>query len=287
MRALAFGEILWDVYPEERFIGGAPFNFAAHLARHGVETHMLSAVGKDSLGRESLTELAKRGVNDRYVSVSDGLPTGKCLVTLKAGVPSYCLLENVAYDDISWPMSDEAFDLLYFGSLALRSERNVQTLKRLLAEKSFAEVFVDVNIRPPFYTRDTVSFCLENATLLKVSDEELPRVLALLELDGDADRAAILSELAQRYENLKLILLTLGAEGALVWDCAARKVVFCPAQKVSVVSPVGAGDSFSAAFAVRYFQGRSLEDCLAYATRVAGFVVAHRSAVPDYDTAAI
>jgi len=283
MKALAFGEILWDVYPEERFIGGAPFNFAAHLARHGAEVYALSAVGNDSLGRESLTELAKLGVRDRYVTVSNTRPTGQCLVSLEKGVPSYRLLEDVAYDDICWPGSDEGFDLLYFGSLALRSGRNLQTLKRLLAEMQFAEVFVDVNLRPPFFTRETVNFCLANATLLKISGEELPGVLELLELTPGASREKILAALAQRFENLKLILLTLGSEGAVAWDCAAKEALFCPARKVAAVSTVGAGDSFSAAFAARYFQGESLGACLAHAARVAGFVVAHRAAVPDYD----
>ena len=48
--ALCFGEILFDVFGDDRCIGGAPFNFAAHFAQLGGEAVMVSAVGDDELG---------------------------------------------------------------------------------------------------------------------------------------------------------------------------------------------------------------------------------------------
>ena len=283
MKALAFGEVLWDMYPAERFIGGAPFNFASHLARLGAEVCMLSAVGNDPLGVETRAKLHEMGVNDQFVATVADKPTGQCLVTLRDhGVPRYNLLADVAYDYISADGCDDGFDLLYFGSLALRSGQNRRELQRLLSAGQFAEVFVDVNIRPPFYTKETVAFCLENATILKISAEELPVVLEQLDMNTLGSDEAIAKGLSEQYENLKLILLTFGAEGASVYDCRRGCAYACPAHMVEVASTVGAGDSFSAAFVWQYLSGESMTQCLDYASRLAAFVVSKAEAVPEY-----
>ena len=283
MKALSFGEILWDVYPDERFIGGAPLNFAAHLARHGEEVHMLSAVGDDALGAETLAAVRALGVGTNQIAVVPDKPTGRCLVSLEKGTPVYDLAADTAYDHIPVAAVTEPMDLLYFGTLALRSDRNRQTLKTLLAENAFGEVLVDVNIRPPFYSAETLAFCMENATVLKVSAEELPVVLKLLGMEHDPEPAAVLAALARRYPKLKILLLTCGAEGAYGYDCAAGRVYFTPAHKVTEVSAVGAGDSFCAAFISRYLGGQNMADCLVCAAKVAAFVVSQPEAVPMYN----
>ena len=205
VKALSFGEILWDIYPDERFIGGAPLNFAAHLARHGGDISMLSAVGNDPWGAETLVAVRRLGIGGKYLAVSAGKQTGRCLVTLSEdGTPSYDLLQDVAYDYIRCDGLAESFDLLYFGTLALRSGYNLHTLERLLAENAFGEIFVDVNIRLPFCSAEVLSFCVENATVLKVSTEELPTVLELLGMALEDDPPALMSALAQRFPKLKL-----------------------------------------------------------------------------------
>lgn len=283
MKVLSFGEVLWDVYPDERFLGGAPLNFAAHLAKHGEDVYMLSSVGKDNLGREAIQQMQRWGVHTDYVGCSGEKQTGKCLVTLdEQSVPSYNLLQDVAYDQIHYEKIPNTFDVLYFGTLALRAEENVKTLKALLSENRYKEVFVDINIRPPFYSDDVVTFAVANATMLKVSEEELPTVCSALAMPAVGSFPDFAKTLAQRYEKLKCIIVTLGADGAFVLDCRRQEAWTCGSAEVEVVSTVGAGDSFSAAFLSKYMRGCPIEKCLDHAVKVAGFVVSCFDAVPDY-----
>lgn len=282
-KILSFGEILWDVYPDQKHLGGASLNFAAHLAKFGHRVEMLSALGKDELGEEARRQLSDWNLGDKYVPALTEKETGKCLVTLdENSIPSYNLLNDVAYDCISCDGIDEDFDVLYFGTLALRSEHNLKALTGLLAEKSFSEIFVDVNIRPPFYSEKTVQFALQHATILKISLEELPVIAELLKTDG-SDYKAFSAHLPQKYGNLRRIIITLGADGAYAVNCENGENAFCPARKVNVVSTVGAGDSFGAAFVSETLANKTLADCLETASALAGYVVSQTAAVPDYD----
>ena len=135
MKILCFGEILWDVYPDKKYIGGASLNFAGYMARHGEDAYMLSALGCDSLGKEAEAVLRDLGLHTRYVAKKEDKETGTCLVTLdEHSIPSYRLLEEVAYDDIPCDSVDEDFDVLYFGTLSLRSDHNFFSLQRLLQD---------------------------------------------------------------------------------------------------------------------------------------------------------
>ncbi len=282
MKVMAFGEIVWDVYPDNACLGGAPLNFAAHLARHGHEVYMLSAVGTDDYGDKALAQLRDWGVRTDYVARLTDAQTGKCLVSLnEAGVPEYDLLRDTAYDRIPVAASLEA-DVLYFGTLALRSDSNRLALQRLLETEAFADVFVDVNIRVPFYSGETVRFAVERATILKISDEELPTVADALGICA-TDPQAFMQQLISAYPSVQCLILTCGAKGAYVYHREADAVVFCASKPVEVVSTVGAGDSFSAAFLHMYSQHASSERCAAYASAVAGFVVSRQEAVPVYD----
>jgi fructokinase len=181
MKTLAFGEVLWDVYENSKHIGGAPLNFAAHFKKCGGESWILTAVGNDELGKETVLEIEKLGVNTDYIFTVEK-QTGRCLVTLdENSVPKYNLLNDVAYDCIQSPcIPNGFFDVLYFGSLALRGENNSTVLKKLIKENHFKNIFVDVNIRPPFFSAETIKFAFENATIMKISNEELPIIMDTL-----------------------------------------------------------------------------------------------------------
>lgn len=285
MKLLAFGEVLWDVYPQERFIGGAPLNFAAHCAKHGIDAYMLSAVGDDELGKETLAQLKNWGLHTDYVSVLPHKQTGKCLVTLdENSIPSYDLLKDVAWDYVNCKTATEnTFDVLYFGTLALRSENNKAALKALINSSSFRHIFVDVNIRPPFYSRESIRFALENATIVKISDEELPTVANTLDLPLSDDHEQNAKVLAARFPGLQLVLITLGENGSCAYDVAADTFHRQGPIQTEVVSTVGAGDSFGAAFLSRFWEGLSIDRCLEYAAKVAAFVVSRFDAIPDYE----
>ena len=283
MKILSFGEVLWDIYPDKKYIGGAPFNFAAHSAKFGGEVFMLSAVGNDPLGEETIREIEKKKVRTDFVAILPEKPTGRCLVTLdEKGVPQYDLLSDVAYDYIVFPHLKEAFDLLYFGTLALRSEHNKNCLKRLITEQKFGDVFVDINIRPPFFTADSITFAIENATILKISDEELGTVLENVKI-SDKNYGGICKKLSEKFKNLRLIIITCGENGAFCFDAESGEEFCCSAKETKVVSTVGAGDSFSASFFAEYRKNRSVEGALEFASKISAFVVSQVGAVPEYE----
>ncbi len=283
MRILSFGEVLWDVYPDNKYIGGAPLNFAAHLAKHGHEVFVLSALGKDVLGYDALSKLDEWGIKQDYISLYNDIPTGSCIVTLDQNqVPTYKLMSDVAYDKIPYKKLYKKFDVLYFGTLALRNEYNQKTLQELLKTYNFAEVFVDINIRKPFYTEQTVRFSIANATILKISIEEMLIVAELAGIDTYNDYIAFSKKLAEIYDNLKYVIVTLGEDGAYALDCKNSISYQCSSVKVDVVSTVGAGDSFSAAFLHQYLLGNNIDFSMNYASKIAGFVVSQKDAVPNY-----
>lgn len=282
MKLLSFGEVLWDVFPDSKSLGGAPMNFAAHFAKHGHEAFLLSAVGDDALGVDTRENVKALGIDDTLLSVVADKPTGVCLVTLDAnGIPSYDLKQDVAWDAIRCDNVSDA-DILYFGTLALRSEYNRETLTILLQQNRFREVFVDVNIRPPFFSADTITFALSHATIVKISDEELPTVTQALGLDNEKP-LAVAKAITERFADIHLVIITRGENGAVVYDAAVNTLCGANAVKAEVVSTVGAGDSFSASFLAAFVSGHAVSDCLSHASHVAAMVVASPQAVPDYD----
>ncbi|MCQ2511772.1 MAG: PfkB family carbohydrate kinase [Lachnospiraceae bacterium] len=287
MALYSFGEILYDVYPERKCIGGAPLNFAAHFALQGNETYMISAVGDDENGRDALEWMQGKNVRTDYVKTSL-LPTGACLVTLDdTGLPSYDLQTDVAWDDIdAFKVVDVDGNIcadgavLYFGSLALRSDYNLASLRAILANNSFREIFVDINLRAPFYSNKVIRFALEHATILKVSGEELPLVTDALGIVNSFFYEKTLLQMTDIFPALKIILITLGENGSYAYDRENNLFYQCPAVPADVVSTVGAGDSFSATFLSEYLKSSDIDSCLAKASETAAFVCSKYDAVP-------
>ena len=283
MKVLSFGEIIWDVYPDEKHLGGAPLNFAAHFAKQGGEAYVLSALGDDELGNEALNKLSLWKVNAEYVSVLSRKDTGKCLVTLdKQGVPTYNIVRDSAYDYINCSSVSDEFDALYFGTLALRNEYNRREISELIKSHSFKEIFVDVNLREPFISRESLMLCMENATVLKISDEELSAVSKIL-FNNEYDYKNIATEISKTFQNIKFIIITLGEKGSYAYDVHNKTSFSCAAERVTVASTVGAGDSFSAVFLYKYMCGFDIDSCLKSASRISAYVVSKTEAVPEYD----
>jgi fructokinase len=282
MNLLSFGEIIWDAYRDSFSLGGAPLNLAAHSAIQGGNAWLASAVGDDAHGASALEHIKALGIKTEYVNVHRDLPTGKCIVTLEEnGHPSYKILENVAYDKIVLPEHpNQKFDVVAFGTLAMRSGQNRKSLELLLHNNSFEEIYTDLNIRPPFYSKESVEFCLSNATIVKISDEELPTVTQLLfGRDLSLDDACEL--IRSSYPQIKLILITQGEKGAICYDCQSNKTYNCKAAPATVRSTVGAGDSYGATFLTWYFKTKDIMLSMTLASKVSAFVVSHQEAIPD------
>lgn len=283
MKVLSFGEIIWDVYPDKNCIGGAPLNFSAHVAKNGVESYLLSCVGNDKLGQQAKPYFAKFGVKDDFVYTCDK-QTGVCKVTLdNNGVPSYTIVDDVAYDYIPFDkkLCNQKFDLFCFGTLALRGENNKKTVEQILQTKNFDRVFCDLNLRAPYFDKQVIDFCLSNADIVKVSDNEADfvcRQVLGVEYTNACDFAKSLS---QAYTNLKMVLFTCGDKGAYLYDAVQDKMYFEDAKKVRVVSTVGAGDCFGATFVSQWLKGCDLQQCMHIASEKSAYVVSKQDAIPD------
>lgn len=282
MKALAFGEILWDVNGNEKTIGGAPLNVLAHICRLGGESSLVSAVGSDELGRASLACLEDFGIAERYVRISP-FPTGRADVVLENGIPSYEFNMPCAWDDIR--LSDEQyidifnddFSVFIYGTLAQRCLTSALTLEKLLDDVSATEFFFDVNLRGNFYNEKSIERGLEKATIIKMNDEELPVVASLL---GTGKENLI----GWLFDNtsVKKVLVSAGSSGSFChekWGKAYHAV----ASDVSAVDTVGAGDSLSAAFLYFLARGMDTGSALEKASVLADYVVTKRGAVPEYD----
>lgn len=283
MKILSFGEIVLDIYPQKQTLGGAPMNFSAHAAQCGAESWLLSRVGKDERGKAALDEAASYGVKTDLITTHASKPTGACHVTLdEHAIPCYTLDAESAYDEIELPKNPkllDGFDAFVYGTLTLRYERNRKTAEAILSAHRFSEVFTDINVRKPFFTKEALLCCLCHATIVKISDEELPCVLQTLELTAK-DLLSAARLIAERFPQIRLVLITCGAEGSMAYDCRMGSLYSIQAPHVRVVSTVGAGDSFGAAFLCAYLLGKPIDDCLAAATERSAYVVGFEGAIP-------
>lgn len=273
------GEILWDVLPSGKVLGGAPANFAYHASRYGAEGWAVSAVGDDALGDELIREVSSRKLNT-ILAVS-GKPTGVVKVSLgDDGVPSYEIMEDVAWDNI--PFNEEIrslarkTDAVCFGSLLQRAGSRATLMQFLHSMKPGALKVFDINLRQHYYSREVIDESLEVADILKLNNEEIGVLAGIFGLADDELTAC--RTLIRTYD-LELIILTRGGDGS--WIITEDSVLERSADKVDVVDTVGAGDAFTAAFVVAYLDGESVEKCHELASEAASYVCSRKGAMPE------
>ena len=279
---VGIGELLWDMLPGGRQLGGAPANVARHVCSLGETGIVVSRVGADSLGRELLARFHAAGWSGEFIQIDEVHPTGTVSVRLAADVsPSFAIREAVAWDFIE---CREALDSLAsraaavcFGTLAQRSEVSRRAIGRFLHLAALATVrLLDLNLREGFYSREVVENSLRAANAVKLNCDELDVVRSMFSLPGDDDK--VIAELAARFE-LQVIALTKGAQGSLLY---ADGALFTHAGfPVRVVDTVGAGDAFAAALLVGLLRRDSPERINRFANRSAAFVCARGGATAD------
>ena len=276
---VGIGEILWDMLPSGKALGGAPANFAYHATRLGEEGWAVSAIGPDALGREIMDIVAEKRLKS-LISLTDK-PTGTVQVELDAkGVPTYTIMEDVAWDNITFTPEMEALarraDAVCFGSLVQRRASRESVLRFLRATRPEALKVFDINLRQHYYSREVLEESLQLADILKINDEEIRIVADMFGLGGDDEAAC--RALIDRYA-LRLVILTKGADGSEV--ITADEVIPQPAGETQVVDTVGAGDSFTAAFVVAYLRGATLADAQRQASDTAAYVCSCKGAMPE------
>ncbi len=294
-RVLCYGEILWDCLPQGRHLGGAPFNVAYHLKQLGHEPVVVSAVGADELGRETLALVQARGISTRFIAQHTDLPTGTVIVQLDAaGNASYTFTDPAAWDRIpvqkAIPTNAEGGEVLaaiVFGSLALRHEFNREKLRQLLALPGPLKVF-DVNLRPPMRDRELILALARHADVLKVNEHELLELTNPNSTSAQPTTSILLNRLVTlaQLTGVNSICVTRGSEGAL-W-LHEGKTFAAPSPPTQVRDTIGAGDAFTAALVRGILSGAaqtSPEAVLQRACALGSFVASRDGAQPDYDAA--
>lgn len=279
---VGLGEVLWDVLPEGKKLGGAPANFAYHAGQFlGMDnTIAVSALGDDPLAEETVEALKQHQLN--YLLPRVPYPTGTVQVTLDGqGIPSYEIKENVAWDNI--PFNDDIADIarncqaVCFGSLAQRNSVSRTTIHQFLdATPSNCLKVFDINLRQHFYNKEIIQDSIRHCNILKINDEELELVGQLFgypDLDFENKCWLILG----KY-NLDMLVLTCGTNGSYVFT--PGNVSFQSTPKVQVADTVGAGDSFTGSFVASILKGKNVAEAHGIAVQVSAYVCTQNGAMP-------
>ncbi|MCX7717349.1 MAG: carbohydrate kinase [Candidatus Sumerlaeaceae bacterium] len=281
LSVVAIGEVLWDVYEHKRHLGGAPFNFIYTCYSLGARASLISRVGNDEAGAEIVRLMSEHGMVTDLIQIDDERPTGTVQVRLdRAGVPTFTIAENVAWDHIELPAEAiEAVrqaDIVCFGTLAQRTPMSARTItKALNRTKPGALRLLDLNLRQNFYTESLVRDSLSEAGILKLDESEMKTLCAMFGLEGSSESCALwlLDQFA-----LDIVVLTMGARGASAWR--GREFAHVDGLRVAVHDTVGCGDAFAAAFALNLASGASLADALRAANIVGGYLALCDGATP-------
>ena len=285
---IGMGEALWDVLPEGRKIGGAPANFAFHAGQAGMDARVVSAVGRDALGDETLLTLQQKGLNTDAVARVD-FPTGVVQVTLsEGGIPQYDICEGVAWDNIPFtPALDELArnaQAVCWGSLAQRSEVSRNCIYRFLdampSEQGRLKVF-DINLRQHFYSIDVIEASCQRANVLKINEEELVIVSELLRL-GTPQVEQQCRLLMERF-SLDRLVLTCGSNGSYIFTPVETSFRVTPL--VQVADTVGAGDSFTATLVADLLKGAPVGVAHEHAVQLAAYVCTQQGAMAEWPEA--
>jgi len=282
-RIVGLGEILWDMLPIGKQLGGAPSNFAYISTLLGDEGTVASRVGTDSLGNEALGQLAALGVTTELVQHDSVHPTGTVQVEVDhAGQPKFEIAQGVAWDFLEWTPDWQRraaqADAICFGSLAQRASTSRATIRQFLgaARKEAVRVF-DVNLRQAFFSEEVLTESMKVADIVKLNHEELPRIVQLFGLEHRDEIAS--ADSLMELHHLKLICVTRGCRGSLL--ISSQGLNEHPGYRIRVADAIGAGDAFTAGLVHEYVRGSSLPETNATANRVGAWVASQVGAMPS------
>lgn len=273
LRPVIFGEVLFDRFPDgSTVLGGAPFNVAWHLQAFGMQPLFISSVGADPLGDQVRSAMQAWGMDMAGLQTS-AYPTGAVDVSFHNGEPHYNIVPDSAWDFIEAGKLPElpANTLLYHGSLALRQPDSHNAWGQL-QQRSGTPRFIDINLRAPWWSTETIGPILAGAQWLKINADELAEIVPQ---HSDTD-----SRIRHLFATLPLawLIITLGEAGALTVSSTGERLQVKPERATQVVDTVGAGDSFSSVLLLGLLKGWPMEATLRRAQQFASAVVGLRGA---------
>lgn len=281
-----FGEVLWDVFPDHKKIGGAPLNVALRLKSFDNDVAIISGIGKDELGKKIMSFLEQRELMRNHVQINNSYQTGKVKVTLdNTGSASYKIEEPVAWDNIELKKADiervKNSDVFIYGSLVCRNPISRNTLVELLNHASF-KVF-DVNLRPPFYTYSLLNDLMIKADFIKFNDDELELICKNLN-SGFNTIEDNMTYISKKF-NSQYVCVTKGSKGAtLLYN---GRFYNNSGYKISVKDTVGAGDSFLGSLIHKIVNNTYPQESLDFACAVGALVASCEGANPKISNSII
>ena len=284
LNVVAIGELLWDVLPSGKKLGGAPSNFIYHCSKSGLKSFLLSAVGKDKLGNDAISQMKEKNIDSNYIQINDKR-TGTVEIKISdGGVPTYNILDDVAWDYIQINKENKILinkaDILYFGTLAQRNSYSKRTITKLLSGfKNKKLVVYDLNLRKNYYSKKIIFDSIHNSNILKLNLEEL-KILTNLKISVKETKEKQLEYLLKKFD-LKLIALTMGEKGSML--VTKSEISYLPAIDVKIIDTVGAGDAFTASAVISFANGISLNQTHHKAVKIASLVCSKSGGMPNYN----
>jgi fructokinase len=271
-----FGEVLYDCFPGgEKILGGAPFNVAWHLQAFGLRPRFVSRIGEDDEGRAIRQAMHNWGMECAGLQIDSVHTTGQVQITLHEGEPSYEIVDGVAYDFIdAAALGQEPCRILYHGSLGLRHPMPREALAQL-RQRDNPVVFMDVNLRAPWWQREEVLAWVGQADWVKLNEEELA---ALQRREG---HLSVRAEAFLAHHDLTGLLVTRGADGATLLTRELAAIDVAPKSALQVLDTVGAGDALSSVLLLGISLGWPMRETLERAQHFASAVVGQRGATTD------
>ncbi len=281
MKITCFGEVLWDIFPEHKKIGGAPLNVALRLHSMGIDSSIITRIGDDDLGHGILNYVKKHGMPVDTFQKDDAYKTGEVIVTLDdENTATYEISHPVAWDFIEYSevLSQEVVqsDAIIFGSLASRNKVSRNTLLQFIEKAKFK--ILDANLRPPHYDAKLLLELMKKADFIKLNDEELDIVCALFKINENTLEDQI--KTISAYTDTDQICITKGGKGATLWyqDALYNNTGY----KVEVIDTVGAGDSFLATLISGLLQGEKPQQTIDNACAIGAMVAGSKGANPVF-----
>lgn len=287
-KVIVFGEVLFDLFPDKKRLGGAPFNFAMHLHRFGVPVFFMSRIGNDVLGEEILNFIGKNDFPKSGIQVDKTHSTGEVRINISnSGEHSFEILPKRAWDYIEWNNEirkalNEKVAMVYFGTLSQREVPSRQTLQKILQEiPKNTPVFLDLNLRAPFYNREILKQSLKFCNILKANDEEILELKKVFNWPASMSLSEICQKIQVEY-NIETLCVTKGKEGSELYRINKKT----PQYQVSnapepFLNSVGAGDAFSARFAFGLLNNWQDQVLLTKASLFASQVCTIPGAIPE------
>lgn len=286
MRILSVGEILWDVFGEKEFLGGAPLNFSVSAQRLGNTVALLSAVGADQRGRLATASMQQLGLTRDLVQTASASSTGAAVVTTDSnGNATFVIGRPAAFDFVD--LNDSLLakirhlrpEWVYFGTLTQSMEQSEQRLNRLLAANPDARCFYDMNLRDGHWNLALVKRLSRQAAIIKLNDAEAERLFEI-ELGAATFSIEAFCRFWSSTYGGEVICVTLGSQGCAVWQ-EGRFQTFA-GFSVTVVDTVGAGDAFAAAFLHGHQSGWPVERTARFANALGAIVASRAGATPAW-----